>query len=256
MLLQKTLLLLLLLAGLTPASAQSFARSETAESWSKKQMQHMLADRPVMKTYQVGGQIQWVRQQDSIWQWVAERYAGKTTGIKTAWHEAAPTDGYEAMHGYAAEKAYIFLQDRSARAGGGHNETFESLWSGVVFEHLNLENARGFHQTTLAAYQGKCSRDDYARQMAALEYRALGKAQDFYQKVWLPWCEAGGFVSNPDIWAHGYLPSFDAWLAQYPQGSAYPWEYYGKAYDILRQKAGEAAQKAQALEKQPAASGP
>lgn len=241
--LQKTLLLLFLLTALAPAAAQSFSKSETPESWSQKQMRHMLADRPVMKTYLVGGQTLWVRQQDSIWQWVAKRYAGKTTQFWTAWHEAAPTEGFEAMHAYAQDKAYIYLKDLPAQAASGHNETFEQLWSKAVFELLNLENAQGFRAAATAAYEGKCTRNEFVRKYAALEHQALGKMQRFYTEVWLPWCNTSGFVCDPKIWRHSFHPDFKTWLAQYPQDSLYPWQDYGEGYESIRKQAREAAQK-------------
>lgn len=232
---QKTLLLLMLLTGMTPVGAQSFSKSETPESWSLKQMQHMLADRPVMKTYLVGKQILWVRPQDSIWQWVAEHYAGKTTRFWTAWHEAPPVEKFEAMHAYGQHKAYLYIKEIGPPGSDDHNRTFETLWSCAVFELFNLENAQGFHNLSLLAYEGKCTRIEYARKMAELEHLAMGKQQQFFKDVWLPWCHTTGLVSTPEIWQRNYHPSSAKWLAQYPSDSRYPWEYYGEGYDRIRQ---------------------
>lgn len=200
-------------------------------------MQHMLADRPIMKTYLVGGQTLWVRQQDSLWKWVAEHYAGKTTQFWTAWHEAPPTEGFEAMHAYSTDKAYIYLKDLPSQAESDHNRTFELLWSSVVFELLNLENAQGFREATTAAYEGRCTRHEFVRKYAELEHQALGKLQRFYIEVWQPWCATTGFVGNPKTWHHAYQPDFETWLAQYPQDSLYPWQDYGAGYDRIRQQA-------------------
>jgi hypothetical protein len=233
---QKTLLLLLLLlTGLTPVSAEPFSKSETAESWAQKQMQHMLADRPLMKTYLVGEQILWVRQQDSIWQWVAERYSGKTTQFWTAWHEAPPVETFEAMHAYGEHKAYLYIKEIVPPASHDHNKTFEALWSCAVFELFNLENNEGFSDLSTQAYQGNCTRIEYARKFAELEHVAMGKQQQFFKDVWLPWCQATGLVSDPKVWQRNYLPVFKKWLAQYPPTSRYPWEYYGEGYDLIRQ---------------------
>jgi hypothetical protein len=232
--LQKTLLLLLLLlAGLTPVSAQPFAKSETADSWGLKQMQHMLADRPVMKSCRIGEQIYWVRPQDSIWQWAAERYAGKTTGFWTLWHGAIPTKGFEAMHSYGEDKGYLYLEIPAADGKKTSNQIFERLWKEAVFELLNLENARGFHEAIETAYAGKCSRHEFIVQTVRLEYLALGKMQAFYREVWQPWCKTTGFAADPACWQHNYQPEFDTWIKQYPPGSPYPWKHYGDYYDEL-----------------------
>jgi hypothetical protein len=250
MITQKTVLLLLL-AGVLPAIAQlssgvAAQTDDPAHKWSKRQMSHMLADRPIMKNYQVGKQIFWVSQQDSIWQWVAERYAGKTTRFWTAWHEAPPTDNAGAMHAYGKDKAYLYLEDLSPATSGSHNETFEKLWSRAVFELLNLENAEGFNEATTAAYEGKCTRNEFVRKYAALEQLALGKLQLFQKDVWIPWCKANGFVSDSKIWRHGYHPNFESWLSQYPQDSWYPWQGYGEVFDSIRRKSEKQAGKSKA----------
>jgi hypothetical protein len=241
--LQKSLLLLLLLSRLTPVNAQPFSKSETDESWALKQMQHMLADRPVMKSCRIGEQIYWLRPQDSIWQWAAERYSGKITGFWTAWHEAPPVEKFEAMHAYGQHKAYLYIREIGPPESDDHNKTFEALWSCAVFELFNLENAQGFSDLSLLAYEGKCTRIEYAGRMARLEHLAMGKQQQFFKDVWLPWCKATGFVSAPEIWQRNYHPISAKWLAQYPPHSRYPWQYYGEQYDLIRQ-AKEEAEKA------------
>lgn len=247
----RQILLLFLLTGILPAGAQSSsgvaAQPETPEQkWSKRQMSHMLADRPVMKTYVVGSQILWISQQDSLWQWVAERYAGKTTKFWTAWHEAPPADNSGAMHAYGQDKAYLYLEDLKASVAGGHNEIFEELWSRTVFELLNLENAAGFSEAASAAYEGTCSRNEFVRQYAALEHLALGKLQRFHTDVWVPWCKTSGFVSNPAIWKHDYLPDFETWLGQYPSDSWYPWQDYGGWYDRVKSEREQKSKQSQA----------
>lgn len=232
-------MLLLLLAGSLSVSAQSDAQTDDpAQKWSKRQMSHMLADRPIMKNYQIGKQIFWVSQQDSIWQWVAEGYAGKTTNFWTAWHEAPPVETFEAMHCRGPDNAYLYIKDITPAISDGHNETFEKLWRCAVFELLNLENACEFSEIELAAYDGKCTRDEFVKKKAMLEHRALGKLQRFCMSVWTPWCKTNGFVSNSAVWRHGYHPNFETWLSSYPPDSRYPWQYYGESYEHLRQ-AGE-----------------
>ncbi|WP_395748046.1 hypothetical protein [Prosthecobacter sp.] len=236
--LQKALLLLLLLAQSLSAFGEGFSKSETAESWSKKQMQHMLADRPVMKTYKVGEQILWVRPQDSIWQWVAEHYAGKTTRFWTAWHGDIPTEGAQAMHSYGNDTGYLYLEMPAADGKETSNQIFERLWKEAVFELLNLENATGFSDALADACASKCTRHDYIVKITRLEHVALGKMQTFYTEVWLPWCKTSGFVPDPECWHHNYHPDFDTWIKQYPPDSQYPWKQYGDYYDeLMRWKA-------------------
>lgn len=226
-------ILLLALAAILPASQFSYSADDPT-SWAQKQMRHMLADRPTMKNYHVGNQILWINQQDSIWQWVAERYAGKTTQFWTAWHEAAPIDA-EAMHAYGQDKAYVYVEDMTARGTNEHNAVFERLWRSVVFELFNLENAEGFHQADLAAYNGSTSRSEYVKAIARLEHRALGKLQQFHRDIWLPWSKDHGLNSEASIWQHGYDPDFDAWLGRYPATFRYPWQIYGERYDKFRE---------------------
>lgn len=195
-------------------------------------MSHMLADRPIMKNYQVGKQIFWVSQKDSIWQWVAERYAGKTTKFWAAWHEAPPSDPVRAQHGYGEDKVYIFLEVPDT-AKFSHNQIFEGLWSGVIFELLNMENAQGFNAVVRDAEEGRCSRRDFSLRVAELEHRALGKLQVFYKDVWLPWCKTTSFPTEEEIWKNGYHPFFKMWIHQYPAGSSYPWLFYGNAFDKI-----------------------
>ncbi|WP_395735763.1 hypothetical protein [Prosthecobacter sp.] len=236
--LQKALLLLLLLAQSLPAFGEGFSKSETPQSWSLKQMQHMLADRPVMKSCRIGEQIYWVRQQDSIWQWVAEHFAGKTTRFWTAWHGDIPTEGAQAMHSYGKDTGYLYLEMPAADSKETSNQVFERLWKEAVFELLNLENAPEFSAAIADACAGKCTRHDYIVQTVRLEYVALGKMQAFYTDVWLPWCKISGFVPDPQCWLHNYQPDFETWIKQYPPDSPYPWKYYGDYYDeLMRWKA-------------------
>lgn len=205
-----------------------------ADSWGLNQMNHMLADRPVMKTFLIGDQTHWVRREDTIWQWTAQCFAGAATGFRIAWHEAPPISIAEAMHTYSKEKAYIYIDPATLDADASHNTVFELLWSYAVFELLNAENAAGFSKLDWAAYDGSCSREEYAREYARLEHGALRKLQAFHQEVWLPWCGRVGFMSDESIWRRNYHPDFALWLSQYPKTATYPWEYYGAGFDYYR----------------------
>jgi hypothetical protein len=213
------------------------------EPWGLNQMNHMLVDRPVMKNFLIGDQMHWVRREDTIWRWAAEHFAGAVTGFRIAWHEAPPVSDAEAMHAYNSEKAFIYIDPSTLDAEASHNTHFERLWSYAVFELLNAENASGFTKLDWDAYNGLCTREEYAREYARLEHVALGKLQTFHQQVWLPWCTKSGFASEPAIWRRNHHADFTRWLLQYPQASDYPWQYYGTKFDYYRASAAQSAGK-------------
>jgi hypothetical protein len=213
------------------------------DPWGLNQMNHMLADRPVMKSFLIGDQTHWVRREDTIWQWTARHFAGEVTGFRIAWHEAPPVSTAEAMHAYSSEKAFIYIDPSTLDADLSHNTHFERLWSYAVFELLNAENAPGFSKLDWDAYKGLCTREEYAREYARLEHVALGKLMLFHKKVWLPWCMKSGFTSEPTIWRRNHQPDFDLWLSQYPKSSSYPWEYYGANFDAYRASSAQAVRK-------------
>ncbi|MGV3662815.1 MAG: hypothetical protein ACO1TE_21705 [Prosthecobacter sp.] len=242
----RRVLLLLTLLMVRSAMAQGLATAEdAAQKWGLKQMSHMLADRPVMKTFLIGGQTHWVTREDTIWKWMAERYAGKATGFHAAWHEAPPTVS-DAMHAYGEDKVYIYAELPKVSAKHDHNHAFERLWNVVVFELLNMENAQDFQNADALARSGSLGRMEYILKYAELEHRALGKTQAFFKDVWLPWCGTSGFKSDPRVWQQGYHPVFVNWVRQYPPDSWYPWQFYGKWFDEIKQ-----AQKAKEQAAQP-----
>lgn len=217
--------------------AQTPATEDAAQKWGLKQMSHMLADRPVMKTFIIGGQTHWVTREDTIWKWVAEHYAGKVTGFHAAWHEAPPTGDGHAMHAYGPDKVYIYVALPSDATEPSHNRAFEQMWSSVVFELLNMENAAGFGAATQEARAGRCTREEFILMYAKVEHQTVGKMQEFFRTVWLPWSQKTGFQTNPHEWRRGYHPDFTQWVSQYPPDNWYPWKCYGEGYDEIRRKA-------------------
>ncbi len=107
------MILLIILTMVRCAMAQAPA-DDAAQRWGLKQMSHMLADRPVMKTFIIREQTHWVTREDTVWKWVAERYAGKVTGTHAAWREAPPAVS-DAMHAYGDDKVYIYQITAPAR---------------------------------------------------------------------------------------------------------------------------------------------
>jgi len=57
----------------------------------------------------------------------------------------------------------------------------------------------------------------------------------FYRNVWTPFCVDSDINLNPRFWFMYRDVSFDQWMNRYPPTSFYPWQFYGKQYDIIQQ---------------------
>jgi hypothetical protein len=203
--------------------------------WALRQMLWLLRDRPDMARFPIGDQLHWVVQDHEIWRWAAARFAGAGTGFQIGWGEAEPDGIFDADHYYTRERGWIRI--RKSPAGQPRNTAFESQWQSLVFEFFNQENAAGFGQLWEQALAGSISSEKFVTESARLEHRALAKCQDFYSKVWKPWCQKSGFKSDESIWIHGFRASFDEWLAQYPRDFEYPWKVYQRYYQDARDSA-------------------
>lgn len=215
--------------------------SASALSHGQQQFERLSADRPVF--LQHSGKDGFDRLRD----WAVHRFAGNGTDMMVNWDDAEPVTvalGHIAEHTVSDGRTRGSLRiARIHRTGTstGQPLSFDAAWSSLVFELLNLSNVSEFNRLERSVLHGRLSRADYVTEMFKLEYRAVELTQEFYANHFLPWTIRAGIPSSPESW---YLTG-DVWwtsaeeaLDLYPFSRSYPWGYYGRVFDSIRNSPG------------------
>ena len=187
------------------------------------QLQAILVDRPNMTSI--------VRKDDILWQWVVHKLAGEDIESPIFWQANAspmfpiPT-GVNAVHAYPTSKT-------EGRVWVKNNSDSEAMWAGLVFELHNIKNGKAFQKIEEDAKHWRCTKEEYIRRYAELEYKAAKETVVFYNDIWVPYCESKGIKPNPQLWFY-YLPdTFEQWMDSFTNPNGYPWHPYSAYYDRL-----------------------
>ena len=184
---------------------------------------------------------------DRLSEWVIRRFSGEDLGTKVDWDNAIPQSvvfGHTAEHtvpGGDVRGSLRIAKVYPTGASAGEPLPFERKWSLLVYELLNLSNAREVNRMHLDVYRGKLSRVDYVTEMFRLECRAVQLTQQFYAECYLPWALKAQLPSNPDFWfvsEAGWWEDAEVFLDQYPFSRDYPWGYYEREFQSIRRTLG------------------
>jgi len=189
-------------------------------SFGQRQVDQLLADRPDMAGV--------LREDDPVLQWVIEGFNGDRMGYRIHWHANSPLGGSDAEHSppYYAYPAYISLS-------GGAQVTPIDKWASVVYELHNIENSQAFDELHEQAKAGEIDGEAYAKKCLKLEFLALEKTKEFFEKNSLPNSRHG---KDPWYnWISGDIGTFEDYAKSFEEdqiGNGYnPLKYFRDYYD-------------------------
>lgn len=195
-------------------------------TFAETQLRQMLHDRPRMSDFLSIG--------DSVWHYSLSKFDGVDLGIKIQWNpddSDIPAGCISQLKLPSAknDRAYIHIREHDCN---GNPFSGEHLWSAAVFEFLNLENFKGYDHIYTKAGRGHLSRKEWIEMNTKLEFEALEKTAEFYDRVWFNSMREKQIRSNPEFWK---LPktamTYEEWISQYNDPSGYPFSCWGKYFD-------------------------
>jgi len=226
-----SLLIILLFYYLT----ESYIKAEDIDSpitWGSTQVSLLLHDRPQLQSIVIKG--------NKIWHWLTKAFNNSNEGIKIHWDSSSLTDFgpyYAECHWLDDSKNVYVRVERFYRNGpsAGLERLPEEVLFSIVFELNNVTHRDENLKIRGLAKEKKINRENFIRSIAKCEYLASQETGIFYREVWTPFCMETDFNLNPRIWVVARDTSFEKWLDQYPPDFFYPWQFYGKEYDIIQQ---------------------
>jgi hypothetical protein len=226
---------IIVLSALALASAQLAAAEPNAKAMEhgRRQVERMLRDRPEMTRYPSERGYLNLAATDPQLQWAVRKFAGEDTGFLIYWEPKPPMDVNEAEHASrdATGRAVIRVAKVGFPVSVTKENAFETMWSGAVFELLNITRHERFEELHTLAWKKKIDRDGYISGMAKVEYEALRQLQAYATSVWRPWAASAGARMDDSQWWIDLPATFDEWIGLYRDKNAYPWHPYGLHYD-------------------------
>lgn len=209
-----------------PEAKTNLSPAELA--FGEEQVTRMAKDRPEMGRY--------VSKTDAVWQFCARAFAGEAIGEPVLWENGMPEgDRYTSDHQDPFEGKRGYIRVRKVYGAGderGRALSCEELWSCVVYEIENIRNCKGFDALYETALQGRMSREEWVRENSRLEYDALRRTAKDYEQLWLPLAETRQIFSKNAFWGTDIPATYEAWISQYRDPDGYPWDVYGRYYDL------------------------
>jgi len=178
----------------------------------------MLADRPDMAGI--------LKDDDPIVLWAIDSMNGNRLGQRIYWDGRSPFGDHTAEHSspFMSYPPQIRLTD-------GVSSGIDK-WTMLVFELFNLDNTPSFQTLWEEACAGAIHGDVYATECARLEYIALEKTKEFFEKRPFPGATSG---ENPEYDSLENVPStFEEYMASYMDENGalhHPGGYYKEYYD-------------------------
>jgi len=202
------------------------------------QVEKMVRDLPAMSYFPTaGGGKKRIGKNSRIWRFVADGYGRKVNGSVTCWGGTNVPEPMEiwANHtvpGEGGMRGSIRIRSKLKDASGVvRDATSEELWSSVVFELFNIQNAEDFIRISVETANAKVTREDWIRRNTALEHKAVLRLAGFYRQIWEPWAKANGLVSHPFLWHVDTPADFDEWISSYPKEVMNPRMYWANYWD-------------------------
>ena len=196
----------------------------------------MFADRFMMSAYRTKtGDVRKVTEDDSIYQWLSQSFAGDGTNEIIFWNSDPPKE-HLADHTNPSERTLGYMRlARIDTSQGSFNRylTFEELWRCAVFELISLRRLDRWILVEADTKAGKLTKNEFIEAAARFEFDALQATAEFYTAVWLPWASVAGFKSDRSLWSVS-LPPYEIWRARYTDRSAYPWKPFEELFDYLQ----------------------
>ena len=230
---------LLLVTGSLYGQTQAQPVDSSRKEHGRAQAQQIFADRFMMSAYRTKtGEVRKVTEEDSIYQWLSQSFAGDGTNEIIFWNSDPPTE-HLADHIPPSERTLGYLRlarsetSRGTRGTVSRYLTFEQLWVGAVFELISIRRLDRWNLVEADAKAGKLTKEEFIEAAARIEFGSLEASAEFYTAVWLPWANATGFKSDKTLWRVP-LPPYEVWRASYTDRAGYPWKPFEKMFDSLQ----------------------
>jgi hypothetical protein len=193
----------------------------------EQQTELMVRDRPKL--------VEFVSKGDPIWNWVVRQFAGEGIGTRIYWNNSeqlSKPSEYLADNTFPTKYRSGFIRLKS-QDELGHPICGEQLWAAAIFELNNIQSGAAFKKIYLDAVASgsKISKEDYITQNTMLEFQAMRKTALFYRNIVQPCARKKGEKAHDQYWSAHEPENYRAWIAQYTDHSAYPWNFWGTDYD-------------------------
>jgi hypothetical protein len=196
------------------------------------QLLQLLRDRPQL--------IQIVHEGNPLWEWLLAAFQPDKKAMIIKW-SGSPlgndqgADAESSPFPNSENISYIYASSIHHRGSKiGFAKTSEELLSDIVFEIYNVKLGPDKKQVEIARSLNKLDKKQYIISCAYWEYKAEVETSNFFLNTWIPLCQVQKTAYSPKVWHYPCAPSFKQWLQRYPEGSWYPWKYYGDRFDSLR----------------------
>lgn len=201
-----------------------FKISKEDLEYGKNELRQVLRDRPQM--------CELVKEGDPIWLFAAKGFAGELSSSRLKWNSnenfSFPN---QACYYWGGPVVQIYSRRYDNK---GKLLSAQECWCGLIYEIFNSSRFKENHAILRDAISGKCSRDNYIKRMAKLEYLAELQHYGFFKKIWRPRMVPGK-TAIPIMWHLSDAElRFDDWYAGWLKMNGtkgYPCGFFGKQYD-------------------------
>jgi hypothetical protein len=174
----------------------------------------------------------------SVYRWAVLKFAGEDTNIPVEWNPEdlhGKADYYLADHQSPTSKYKACIRIREMHKTGrnaGKYLNFEELWSCAAFELINVGRTREFEAVEKMIF--RLNREEWIMRNAEIEYRTAKDLAQLYRNVWEPFAGQMGFDTDKSLWELELPDNFERSIAKFADTSYYPWDYWGRLYDVMR----------------------
>ncbi|MEY4484673.1 MAG: hypothetical protein RL693_2125, partial [Verrucomicrobiota bacterium] len=216
------------LAILTPVLGQSLSPKDLEHGI--KQVEKMLHDNLGMAYYKLGKNsgLKYVDENDSIYQWAVNAFAGRDTGERVFWDKHGVSKAI-ARHTTARHAGIFTIGVRDVTETNVNS--FEIMWAAFIYMVIKVGDEQQWMRLEKAAKERSIASESFVIECARLDYAAYKKFRAFHNTEWLKWCEEHDFKSEAHIWHENEDTSFETWIKQWTDKEEYPWVPYLEKYE-------------------------
>ena len=214
--------------GFEEKSASRIIQEPGDISYGRQQIERLLHDRPKM-----GRRFD---PNNPLHAWVAWRFQQKFNSLPIKWMGDFDRDKVNAYHSFRRkENAWcIFVSDTNRKGKDvGIPRNADELWDAVLFELENVANRPHIERLRGMARKGQITRRDFVLDITQLEWQASLRKRAFYTMVYFPWAQEAKMKPTFDGWYEDGI-TFKDFLESLSGDEIYPWQVYGRQYDLLR----------------------
>lgn len=204
-------------------------------SHARKQVEHMLADRPGMVVFRESDSRKgaYIDESSEIYKHAMDVFAGKYAGERVFWGADPPKGAMATHHGVAM---FGINMISVANQSGDKANAFEDMWSCFFYEAFNMSHVDGWKDVVAKAKSKIATPEEYVKECARLEWSVYPELRKFYTDEWLAWATKAKFDSDSKIWfpfEKKDEDNFEFWYALWKDKTSYPWVPYLQQYEVF-----------------------